>query len=142
MVNSKLLQRLSPAPVLGVSMANITLLRLDRSGGLAPGNKSFKLKANLAYAREYRLARLVSFGGAWSNHLHDHHCGGYARVTPELKAFILEFEGIHKIPLDPVYTGKALFAVYQMLKCGSWTGEITFIHTGGLQGRRGFPWLS
>ncbi len=73
---------------------------------------------------------------------HDHHCGGYARVSPELKAFILEFERVHKIPLDPVYTGKTLFAVFQMVKRGDWDGEIIAIHTGGLQGRRGYPWLS
>ena len=72
--------------------------------------------------------------------LHDHHCGGYARVSSRLKEFILAFERIHEITLDPVYTGKALYCVHQMLAAGLWQGPITFIHTGGLQGRRGFGW--
>lgn len=299
MMNSKLIQRLSPAPVLGVSLARVSMLRLDLAGGLAPGNKLFKLNENFTEAQRNGNTRLASFGGAWSNHLHalaalghergfesigivrgekpaapsamlcdaarwgmqlryvsrsdyrqrnspefvaallkdigpchiipeggantagamgckaiaqllptevdvprrivlavgtgttlagiaaalpcsadivgvavlkgasdlgdrvrkrlqdlganqvgswrvahDHHCGGYARVSPELKAFILEFERVHKIPLDPVYTGKALFAVFKMVQTGDWDGEIIAIHTGGLQGRRGYPWLS
>ncbi|MEH6582945.1 MAG: pyridoxal-phosphate dependent enzyme [Halioglobus sp.] len=298
MSDSNLLQHLSSAPVLGVSMTGVSLLRLDRADGLAPGNKAFKLRENLVQARAKGVSRLLSFGGAWSNHLHalaavgkesgfetvgivrgevsdtpsamlqdalqwgmrlhhvsrqeyrrrhdadylaalerrygpcllipegganqagvvgcqqiadllprpvqsgervvlavgtgttlagltmgmkgerravgisvlkgaldledsvlkamgdrgqvrqgdwqilhDHHCGGYARVSSELKRFMLEFERVHKVPLDPVYTGKALYAVHQMLASGQWSGEIIVIHTGGLQGRRGFSWL-
>ena len=298
MADSKLLQRLSATPVQGVSMAGVSLLRLDLTGGPAPGNKVFKLGGNLARARELGINRLLSFGGAWSNHLHalaavgrdcgfetvgivrgeesvspsamlrdayswgmqlvhvsrseyrrradsdylaslqerygpchiipegganssgvagskaiarlvptdgfrearivlpagtgttlaglaaglrpdrqvvgisvlkgafdleqkvfaalnlsasenparwqilhDYHCGGYARVSEELKAFMLAFERIHQVPLDPVYTAKALFAVHQLLRAGTWKGEVIFVHTGGLQGRRGFPWL-
>jgi len=65
-----LLQRLSSSPIDGVAMGNVSLLRLDRTGGLAPGNKSYKLKENIARARRLGIRRLVSFGGAWSNHLH------------------------------------------------------------------------
>lgn len=73
--------------------------------------------------------------------LHNHHCGGYARVSPELKQFILEFEQLHRIPLDPVYTGKMLFAIHQMIKNNENPGQTVAVHTGGLQGRRGFSWL-
>jgi 1-aminocyclopropane-1-carboxylate deaminase len=294
MRKSKLLHRLSPAPVLGVPMNRVTLLRLDLTGGSAPGNKSFKLAANLACARKDGFSRVLSFGGAWSNHLHalaalgreqgfdtvgvvrgepsatpsamlldaanwgmhlhhvsrseyrkrqdpqylatlhkqfgscyiipeggandagvrgareiaglvpaagrivlpvgtgttlaglaagvdadtaivgisvlkeardlngqvakmldaldlggrlnwtiehDWHCGGYARVNTPLKSFILEFERVHRVLLDPVYTGKALFAVHQKLARGELDGETIAVHTGGLQGRRGFSWL-
>ena len=55
---------------MGTSMHNVSLLRLDQTGGLAPGNKHFKLMGNLAEARRLGVNRLVSFGGAWSNHLH------------------------------------------------------------------------
>ena len=65
-----MLTQLHDAPVAGVAMGNVTLLRLDSGGGLAPGNKSFKLRGNLAAARRLGLRRLLSFGGAWSNHLH------------------------------------------------------------------------
>ena len=65
-----LLTRLSTEPVMGVSMAHVALLRLDRVGGLAPGNKSFKLRGNIAEAKARGVDTLVSFGGSWSNHLH------------------------------------------------------------------------
>ena len=34
------------------------------------GNKYYKLKHNLAEARRLGSPRLLSFGGAWSNHIH------------------------------------------------------------------------
>lgn len=74
---------------------------------------------------------------------HDYHCGGFARVNAELKSFMLEFEASGGPPLEPVYTGKAMFAVRQMRGDGrlSAAQPITFVHTGGLQGRRGYTWL-
>ena len=281
-------------------MGNVSLLRLDCGGGLAPGNKYFKLAGNLAAAKRKGVNRLVSFGGAWSNHLHalaavgaeqgfatvgiirgdedaadtamiadarawgmqivrvsrteyrrrlepaylaevqqrfapcmlvpeggsnragvhgcmaiadlvrthapaarhillpvgtgttlaglaagldstyqvtgiaalkgavdlehrveqalaavaantvapwrilhEDHCGGFARTSAELRAFMLEFEAVQGIPLEPVYTGKLLYAIYRRLRSGQWRTDIPLlaIHTGGLQGRRGYPWL-
>jgi len=302
MPNSKLLQRLDDAPVLGVSLGNVSLFRLDSWDEDGPGNKYFKLLAYLQQARASGRSILVSFGGAWSNHLHalaaigareglatvgivrggdgeqrsatlkdcadlgmslefvsrgeyrqryeasyleklaarfpdalvipegggdalgvtgcreigrllsaqvaapgrvviavgtgttlagiaseltpgweligisalrgahdldariaravadqstdgpvarwrvlhDFHCGGFARVSPALKAFILAFESVHGVQLDPVYSAKALFAVHSLQASGDWSqGEpLTVVHTGGLQGRRGFDWLA
>ena len=65
-----LLTALDSTPVLGVSLGNLSLLRLDLIGGPAPGNKSFKLEPFLEEARRLGATRLLSFGGAWSNHLH------------------------------------------------------------------------
>lgn len=75
--------------------------------------------------------------------LHDFHCGGFARVNQELQEFILAHEEIHGIPLDPVYTAKMLFAIHRMTARGEWDAGLPMlaIHTGGLQGRRGFDWL-
>jgi 1-aminocyclopropane-1-carboxylate deaminase len=296
-----MLTRLGDAPVAGVSMSNVALLRLDTGGGLAPGNKQFKLRANLAAARRQGINRLVSFGGAWSNHLHalaavgaeqgfatvgivrgadqgaesatladarrwgmqivrvsreeyrrrhaadylaqlqqeyspclvipeggantegargcmgiaglirtaapamrhilvpvgtgttlaglvagldsayevtgvaalkgatdleqrtgqllermaaddcarwqilhDYHCGGFARASSDLREFILAFEAVHGVALDPVYTGKMLYAVHQRLRSGEYaaTAPLLAVHTGGLQGRRGYSWLA
>lgn len=296
-----MLHVLTNTPVLGVSLGNVSLLRLDQTGGPAPGNKSFKLKAYLAQAQQLGITRLVSFGGAWSNHLHalaalgyqhgfetvgivrgdeaqeesamladargwgmrivhvsreeyrrrnnadyqrhvtarftpcllipeggatatgargcgaiadmihqsapwarsivlpvgtgttlaglagsldegyelhgisalkgatdleqrvqdmlgepatdsharwrilhDYHCGGFARVNAALREFILAFEATHSIGLEPVYTGKMLFAIHQLRECGEWSTDtpVLAIHTGGLQGRRGYRWLS
>ncbi len=287
--------------MLGVSLANVSLLRLDHIGGPAAGNKSFKLRAYLVQAQRLGNHRLLSFGGAWSNHLHalaalghhhgvetigivrgqeaeqdsamlrdaqhwgmsivrvsrheyrqrndpayqqqlkerfapcevipeggasiagargceeiaalirrsasparrivlsvgtgttlaglaaslddsyelfgisalkgatdletrvqdvlaglapqhsarwrilhDFHCGGFARVNPPLREFMLAFETIHGVQLDPVYTGKMLFAIHQLRERGEWATDtpLLAIHTGGLQGRRGYPWLS
>ena len=47
-------------------------------------------------------------------------------------------------PLEPVYSGKMLWAISQMLEAGEIGDEdkVVAIHTGGLQGRRGFPELT
>lgn len=68
------------------------------------------------------------------------HCGGYARCPDELKIFILDFENEHQIPLDPVYTGKMMFAIDRLRSNGliAANTKVVAIHTGGLQGRRGF----
>ena len=297
--NSNAVSRLTAEPVLGQAMNNITVLRLDRMGGLAPGNKVFKLRQVIARAKQQGISRIVSFGGAWSNHLHalaavgaregletigvvrgaeadtatlrdarrwgmqvvsvsreeyrrrndpgyqdqlareynpclvlpeggasvdgvlgcteialladklapamnrvvvpvgtgttlaglaaglrpgpslvgiaalknaadleqrvsqglqgaqqraavgwtilhDYHCGGFARASEDLKAFMREFERVQGLLLEPVYTGKMFFAVHQLLASGVWRFDesLLLIHTGGLQGRRGYPWLN
>lgn len=70
----------------------------------------------------------------------DFHHGGYAKATPELLAFMQRFEQQHAIPLDPVYTGKLLFALYTMIGQQQFARGTTLlaIHSGGLQGRAGF----
>ena len=294
------MQTLGSAPVQGVSLSHVNLLRLDLAGGVAPGNKSFKLHHYLAEAARLGVRRLVSFGGAWSNHLHalaavgaeqgiatigivrgepplqpsamlvdaqragmrlcyvsreeyrrrneavyqqeiaqrfapcilvpeggssvqgargcaaiaamirespdgikrivlpvgtgttlagiaaalddsyeivgisalqgaadldsrvagllaslapagaarwrilhDYHCGGFARVNAALRDFMLNFEALQGVPLDPVYTGKMLYAIHSLCQQGEWGSDekLLAIHTGGLQGRRGFSWL-
>jgi 1-aminocyclopropane-1-carboxylate deaminase len=70
----------------------------------------------------------------------DFHCGGYARCPGYLRSFILEFEDEHQIPLDPVYTGKMMSAIGRLRDKGMIAGntKVVAVHTGGLQGRRGF----
>jgi 1-aminocyclopropane-1-carboxylate deaminase len=70
----------------------------------------------------------------------DYHFGGFAKTNAELMAFINDFEQQTAIALDPVYTGKMMFALFdliakQQIKQGQ---RIVAIHTGGLQGKRGF----
>jgi 1-aminocyclopropane-1-carboxylate deaminase len=70
----------------------------------------------------------------------DYHFGGFASVNEELMRFIKNFEEKHTIPLEPVYTGKMLYGLYdlikkQQIKSGQ---RIIAVHTGGLQGKRGF----
>jgi len=66
--------------------------------------------------------------------------GGYARVSPKLLQFMADIEAATGVLLEPVYTGKALFGLYDMIEKGMFArgSRILFIHTGGLQGRRGW----
>jgi 1-aminocyclopropane-1-carboxylate deaminase len=65
-----------------------------------------------------------------------YHFGGYAKVTKELLDFIRHMEVTHKLPLDPVYTGKMMYAIYDQIAKGSFKrgDTILALHTGGLQG--------
>ncbi len=69
----------------------------------------------------------------------DYHFGGYARLSPELVTFINEFKRETGIPLDPVYTGKMLFGLIDMIKNQAFKAgtRILAIHSGGLQGIQG-----
>ena len=75
----------------------------------------------------------------WSIHL-QYHFGGFAKITPELLHFIQQFEQTHHIKLEPVYTGKMLYGIYDLIRQGYFKSglKIIAIHTGGLQGNRGF----
>lgn len=74
----------------------------------------------------------------WELHL-DYHFGGYAKVTDELIAFINTFKLKYKIPLDPIYTGKMMFGICDMIQNGYFekNAKILAVHTGGLQGIAG-----
>jgi 1-aminocyclopropane-1-carboxylate deaminase len=70
----------------------------------------------------------------------DYHFGGFAKTHSQLTAFMEEFELKTGIPLEPVYTGKMLYALYDLIKKHSFKPghRIIALHTGGLQGKRGF----
>lgn len=65
-----------------------------------------------------------------------YHFGGYAKVTDELITFLNEFYVKTGIPLDPVYTGKMVFGIFDMISTLQIpdNAHILAIHTGGLQG--------
>ena len=69
-----------------------------------------------------------------------YHFGGYAKTTPELIDFINWFKEYFKVPLDPIYTGKSFFAVWDMIKNFKFEKNLRIIllHTGGLQAIEGF----
>ncbi len=66
--------------------------------------------------------------------------GGFAKRNPLLLAFARAFQQQTGILLDPIYTSKMIFGVYDMLAKGVFpTGSsVVVIHTGGLQGWEGF----
>ncbi|MEZ5057278.1 MAG: pyridoxal-phosphate dependent enzyme [Saprospiraceae bacterium] len=69
-----------------------------------------------------------------------YHFGGYAKVTDELFEFMSSFEKEHRVLLDPVYTAKMIYGVFDLIKRDHFPkgSKILMIHTGGLQGRAGF----
>lgn len=71
--------------------------------------------------------------------INNYHFGGYAKINSELISFINTFKKTYHIPLDPIYTGKMMFGIFDLLEKGyfSKTSKILTIHTGGLQGISG-----
>lgn len=68
-----------------------------------------------------------------------YHFGGYAKVSESLIAFINTFKKEQDIQLDPVYTAKMIFGIFDMIQNDFFTKNtrILAIHTGGLQGIHG-----
>lgn len=73
--------------------------------------------------------------GNW-NLITDYHFGGYAKINTELISFINRFKKEYNIPLDPVYTGKMMFGIFDLIDKNYFPkgSKILVIHTGGLQG--------
>lgn len=71
--------------------------------------------------------------------IQNYHFGGYAKINPELVNFMNAFSKKYKIYLDPVYTGKLVFGIFDLIKNGYFpqNSKILAIHTGGLQGIEG-----
>ncbi len=69
-----------------------------------------------------------------------YHFGGYAKHTRELIAFINNFKIENGISLDPIYTGKMMYGIMDMVANRKFTenSKVLAIHTGGLQGIEGF----
>ncbi len=68
----------------------------------------------------------------------NYHFGGFARSCPELKQFMNDFVQQHGIEIEPVYSAKMFYGLFDLLKKNVFKpGEkILAIHTGGLQGYR------
>lgn len=68
--------------------------------------------------------------------IEEYHFGGYAKINLELISFINAFKANYNIPLDPIYTGKMLFGIFDLMNKGYFPkgSKILAIHTGGLQG--------
>lgn len=81
-----------------ISEVNLSVLRLDLLPHTIQGNKFFKLKYNLAEAQKLRLKTLLTFGGAFSNHIYATALAG--------KLFDFQTIGIIRgeetLPLNPI----------------------------------------
>lgn len=85
-----------------------------------------EVKRQLAVAGQQRTNWCV-----WDNY----HFDGYAKIKTELLTFIEQFEHSQRIPLDPVYTGKMMYGLYDLIRHDHFKkGEtIVAVHTGGFR---------
>ena len=102
----------------------------------------FAVLKGASFLRENVQLLLKKSGGEllnnWAINL-DYHFGGYAKIDRELLNFVNDFYAITKIPIEPIYTGKMLFGIYDLISKGFFEQgtRIIAIHTGGLQGLSG-----
>jgi len=68
----------------------------------------------------------------------DYHFGGFAKTNEALLLFMANFYRQQHIALDPVYTGKMFYGLFDLIKQDYFKPQqkIVAIHTGGLQGKR------
>lgn len=71
-----------------------------------------------------------------------YHFGGFAKWDDELISFMRNFEKTHGILLDPLYTGKTAYALYDLVARERFErgSRIVLVHTGGNPGRLGFSY--
>jgi 1-aminocyclopropane-1-carboxylate deaminase len=69
----------------------------------------------------------------------EHHGGGYAKCPAQDRQRILELAAELSVPLEPVYSGKAMLGLFRDIEAGRYPAgsRLLFVHTGGLQGARG-----
>lgn len=74
----------------------------------------------------------------WNINL-DYHFGGYAKINSDLVSFVNSFEKENGIMIEPIYTGKMLFGLYDLISKNKINegSKIIALHTGGLQGLAG-----
>lgn len=65
-----------------------------------------------------------------------YHQGGYGKRTAALMKFMQHQLAAHLLPLDPVYTGKSCYGLWQEMEQGLFPrgSTILMLHTGGMQG--------
>lgn len=72
----------------------------------------------------------------------NYHFGGYAKLNSDLLEFIDWFKAETNILLDPIYTGKMMYGLFDLIKSGYFKSgtNIVAIHTGGIQGWDGMKY--
>lgn len=69
----------------------------------------------------------------------NYHFGGFAKVNEDLIHFINDFKEQTSVQLDPIYTGKMVYGIIDLIKNNFFEEDIKImaIHSGGLQGIAG-----
>jgi 1-aminocyclopropane-1-carboxylate deaminase len=99
-------------------------------------NMTVRSVAVLKNAEEQRMKIEAAVGHAQRELLEGFEVGGYAKTSPELMQFVKQFIRETGILIDPVYTGKALWALKMDIASGriSDYDKVIFLHTGGMLG--------
>ncbi len=109
--------------------------------GCAKHNLSTKIHAIVVHKG---IPEIVDYTIAKTSYAHysiqdNYHFGAYAKTSADLISFMKKFQQATGILLDPVYTAKALYALYDFIQQGVIQAKekVLFIHTGGLIGNLG-----
>lgn len=64
----------------------------------------------------------------------DYHFGGYAKATTALQDFVQDFSQKYQIPIEPIYTGKLFYGIFDLVSRGFFPKNsiILAIHSGGV----------
>lgn len=66
--------------------------------------------------------------------INDYHFGGFAKSTPELREFARKFSMETTIPVEPVYTAKMFFGIFDLVRKDFFKpgNMLIALHTGGI----------
>ena len=64
--------------------------------------------------------------------LNEYHFGGYAKSSSELDVFVDSFNRHYPFNIEPIYTGKVMFAMQAFVAKIKGNKKALFVHTGGL----------
>lgn len=113
---------------------------------LGLNSKSFALGFSVLKGGEFlyqNIHRLLSHYqkedlNNWQINL-EYHFGGYAKINRELVKFCKDFQQLHNIQIEPIYTGKMFYGIFDLIRNNYFPKycKIVAIHTGGLQGLQG-----
>lgn len=98
------------------------------------------LKGNFIHKEILDLLTNFGLEGEKKYALYDrYHFGGYGKINNDLIRFLRNFSASTSIQLDPLYTGKMMFGIFDLMQKGFFpeNSRILAVHTGGLQGIAG-----
>lgn len=109
-------------------------------GGLSKYCEEGQKVLGLSVVKDDSLEETVfRFSGKRNFSLLDASEGGYGKISDDLVTFINDFGRSYGIKLDPIYTGKMMKSLMQMIDGDQFPdgSKILAFHTGGLQGIEG-----
>ena len=110
------------------------------AGIVEASKKSQKVLGFSALKGTFQTSEIKNYSDKRNFEITDTYCfGGYGKIDTDLVRFMNDFKRKTQIPLDPVYTGKMMYGIHDLIKKGYFNenSRILAVHTGGLQGVAG-----